>query len=82
MLSEPPDDVMGILRREQPRLEEDGYGVVCATGLALWRPVKPEEGDGGPEDDYRDGRCWTTVSVAAADYFDASGTGIPASDQA
>ncbi len=58
-----------ILHSEQPRYEEDGYSLVCATGLALWRQVKPEDVEGQPEDDHRDGRCWSTVAVAAAGYW-------------
>ena len=69
LLAAPADEVRAILHPEQPRYEEDGYSLVCATGLALWRPVKPEDVGDEPEDDHRDGRFWSTVSVAAAGYW-------------
>lgn len=69
LLATPAEEVTAVLHREQPRYEEDGYSLTCATGLALWRPVKPEDVQNEPEDEYRDGRCWSSLAVAAPAYW-------------
>lgn len=78
LLTVPADDVLPLLHREQARYEEDGHSLTCPTGLALWRPFLPEDDDDATEDDHHTGRCWVTVAVAAAGYWQDAG---PADDR-
>lgn len=63
-----PAEVVGrlLVEHEAGKYTERDYAVECATGLAVWRPVL----DGDPDDEYRGGRCWATVAVAAPGYWD------------
>lgn len=67
LLGGPADLIADALAERGGRLEEQGHSLVC-SGLALWRPVLPEEAVS--DDEYRGGQHWATVAVARAGYWE------------
>jgi hypothetical protein len=65
----PATEVAQILTAvHQGYFGDNGYSFTCPSGLALWRPVLPDDGEDYDTDDRR-GDYWRTAAVAAPGYW-------------